>query len=960
MGRLTKICLILLLACASLPASCLASGFVQVRNFARNAYSGGPQNWAVATDSIGRLFIGNRDGMITCDGERWQKYPLPNQTTVRSLLYDASTGRIYCGGTEEFGYFAANPANGLMTYVSLLETLENRAATTFTEVWNVLRQDDAIWFQCDNIMLRFDGTATRAISSPHRISTSANIGGRIYIGTENGHIALLTPGGLTAETDSPLLSGKKIRAILPLDSRMLIATEVNGLYIRDGETVEALESDINEFLKDNQLFCAANSGSNYLFGTVTGGAVVKNFKTASTKYINKESGMQNNTVLNAGFDRSGNIWLCLDNGLDYAIYNSPITNIIGTSNNVGAGYASLLEGNRIYFGTNQGLFSSDYPFPVTPSPIPLRRELQGQVWAITPISDSSFFVGCDAGAYVHDRNGFHKIDGLSGTYCIRPLRGSTAMAIASCYDGFHLLSQTNGRWSSTKLPEDYPPVRGRFDIDSNNSLWISHWLKGIYRINLSADNSRVDSVRFFTEKDGLPTPRNNSVAIYNGRPIVVNDAGFYSLAPSQREFISNPDLSAMFSGRNPLTLHINDDKVILIDKSGIEMASPGNGPVRRIAMAKTINDGLVNGFEHINVLDDDHLLMANQNGFWDINFALASDGQVETRPIISYVYANGDSLVYRATLADPGGETALTLPYSLNSLRFDFAYPDFRTSNGILYSSYLEGYDNSWSLPSTESSREYTRLPEGTYTLHLLTRNLQTGREDQTEFSFRITPPWYRSTAAKIVYLLLVVAGITGGIFRIKSWKHKAEQRLKTQNEKKIDAMRKQAEKDALQKDYEIATLKSEQLEIDIKHKSDELSSATMNLIRKNEILHDIASKISRIQAEKSLEPGVQKQLSHIQTAIEQNISHDDDWSTFNRNFDVVYGGYTKRLHELHPQLSQADIRLCCYIKMGLTSKEIAPLINISFKSVEMARYRLRKKINLSPALSLTDYIASL
>ncbi|MDE7334817.1 MAG: transcriptional regulator, partial [Muribaculaceae bacterium] len=106
--------------------------------------------------------------------------------------------------------------------------------------------------------------------------------------------------------------------------------------------------------------------------------------------------------------------------------------------------------------------------------------------------------------------------------------------------------------------------------------------------------------------------------------------------------------------------------------------------------------------------------------------------------------------------------------------------------------------------------------------------------------------------------------------------------------------------------------------------------------------------------------PGVQKQLSHIQTAIEQNISHDDDWSTFNRNFDVVYGDYTKRLHELHPQLSQADIRLCCYIKMGLTSKEIAPLINISFKSVEMARYRLRKKIGLSPDRSLTDYIASL
>ncbi|MDE6513522.1 MAG: hypothetical protein K2L05_04995 [Muribaculaceae bacterium] len=960
MRSILKLFIFFLAAFASAPITTLAAGFVQVRNFTRNAYSGGPQNWAVTHDALGRLYIGNRDGMITCDGERWQKYPLPNETTVRSLLYDPSTDRIYCGGTEEFGYFATDPKSGLLSYVSLLKTLINPAKASFTEVWNILISDGIVWFQCDNIMLRFDGSSTRAVASPERISSSANINGQIYIGTDNGHISRLTPTGLAPEPEAQALAGKKIRAILPLDDQLLIATELSGLYLCKGNKAEPLNSDINEFLKDNQLFCAACNGRNYLFGTVTGGAVVKNFLAGTTNYINKESGMQNNTVLNAGFDKAGNIWLCLDNGLDYATYNSPITNLIGTSNNVGAGYTSLLAGNTIYFGTNQGLFSSAYPFRTAPTPIPLHRELQGQIWAITPISDNAFFVCCDAGAYAHDANGFHKIDGLTGTYCIRPLGGSTTQAMASCYDGFHSLQLINGKWVATKLPEDYPPVRGRFDIDSNNSLWISHWLKGIYRISLSTDNSRVDSVRFFTEKNGLPSPRNNSVAIYQGKPIVVNEAGFYSLEPSGQRFVPNPNLSAIFKGRDPLTLHINGNNMILIDKTGLELANPTNGTSKNIAMAKTISEGLVNGFEHVNLLENNHLLMANQNGFWDINLDAETDTLSCSQPIISYIYANGDSLVYRATAAGNDSKTALTLPFSLNSLHFDFACPDFRTSDGTHYSSYLEGYDNTWSIPSTESSREYTRLPEGKYTLHLLSRNLQTGAEGRTEFRFEITPPWYRSTAAKIIYIILIIGCITEGIFRIKNWKRNAEQRLKTQNDKKLDAMRKQAEKDALRKDYEIATLKSEQLEIDIKHKSDELSSATMNLIRKNEILHDIASKISRIQAEKSLDPGVQKQLSHIQTAIEQNISHDDDWSTFNRNFDVVYGDYTKRLHELHPQLSQADIRLCCYIKMGLTSKEIAPLINISFKSVEMARYRLRKKIGLSPDRSLTDYIASL
>lgn len=74
---------------------------------------------------------------------------------------------------------------------------------------------------------------------------------------------------------------------------------------------------------------------------------------------------------------------------------------------------------------------------------------------------------------------------------------------------------------------------------------------------------------------------------------------------------------------------------------------------------------------------------------------------------------------------------------------------------------------------------------------------------------------------------------------------------------------------------------------------------------------------------------------------------------------DIVYGDYTRRLQDTYPQLTSSDIRLCCYIKMGLSSKEIAPLINISFKSVEMARYRLRKKLGLETSTSLSDYLSS-
>ncbi|MDY3858478.1 MAG: LuxR C-terminal-related transcriptional regulator, partial [Muribaculaceae bacterium] len=153
-------------------------------------------------------------------------------------------------------------------------------------------------------------------------------------------------------------------------------------------------------------------------------------------------------------------------------------------------------------------------------------------------------------------------------------------------------------------------------------------------------------------------------------------------------------------------------------------------------------------------------------------------------------------------------------------------------------------------------------------------------------------------------------------------------------------------------------------LEHDIKHKSEELSNITMNVVRKNELLLDIASMVTKIQEHPDLKerrsPEVTRQFNKIQSVIHNNISHDDDWKDFTSNFDQAYDNYTQKLRNLHPDLSEGDLRMCCYLRMGLSSKEIAPLLNISYRSVEMSRYRLRKKMNLTREINLTDYLQRL
>lgn len=180
---------------------------------------------------------------------------------------------------------------------------------------------------------------------------------------------------------------------------------------------------------------------------------------------------------------------------------------------------------------------------------------------------------------------------------------------------------------------------------------------------------------------------------------------------------------------------------------------------------------------------------------------------------------------------------------------------------------------------------------------------------------------------------------------------------------RKEEEMREQQlrfEEDARKREQEIVMLKNQTLEYNLRHKSQDLATSTMNLIRKNEILLKIKEDLDKLYtyvSGREDEAKMVKLLGKVQKDIRENIEHDDDWQKFEHNFDMVYEDYLKRLGERFPQLTVGDKRLCAYLKMDLCSKDIAPLLNMSVRSVEMARYRLRKKMELSRDVNLTDFL---
>lgn len=161
------------------------------------------------------------------------------------------------------------------------------------------------------------------------------------------------------------------------------------------------------------------------------------------------------------------------------------------------------------------------------------------------------------------------------------------------------------------------------------------------------------------------------------------------------------------------------------------------------------------------------------------------------------------------------------------------------------------------------------------------------------------------------------------------------------------------------QKEREIIKLKNEHLELEIKHKSQELANIAINLARKNELLSSIKQDLGKLK--NSTEPSShQRQLLRLNNKINEGIQQDDSLTKFEEYFDTVHNNFIQCLSDKYPTLSINEKRMCAFIKMELSSKEMAPLLNMSVRGVETIRYRLRKKFDLSRDENLICFLKNI
>jgi DNA-binding CsgD family transcriptional regulator len=927
-------------------------------------YQAGIQNWDIAQDKRGLLYIANNFGLLEYDGNRWELYRVRNGTKVRSVALDGR-GRIYVGCQNDFGYFFPD-SRGRLTYTSLADSLsaENR---NFDETWSVFIDNEKVYFCTFTNIYVYDGQKFTVAQAPHPIELSFLVNRELYINSREAGINLLDGANFRPLNGGINFQNISVSAIIAFNKdELLISTFHHGIFQLSAGRIKPWNASQQQFFKDAIVNCMVRlRNGNVAVGTQNKGLLILSRDGEMIMELTTGKGLNNRTVLNIYEDDLNNLWLGQNNGIAYVELGSPFTFINEQSGLPGTGYSAYLDGDKLYAGTNTGLYvkersaTADYE---------LIRNTSGQVYHIGKY-DGVLMGGLHNGAMIINGDEAKSISNEPGAWIFVPTRQAPDKLIGGSYAGLHVYDRVSGGWKFNRKIKGFSESSRIMTEDHEGNLWMTHGYKGAFRIVFNKELDSVEQVFYYGENKGFPS--NNLINVFRIRNelLFTSEYGIYKYDKANDNF-KRDELFTKMLGPNVQLWAIQEDALGNIYFIGSEHIgvlkrnSVGDYILETNAfnkIRKFLNDDLVN----ITILKNNEVLFGAKDGFIHFDPTVNLNRKADFTTIIRHVATthNKDSVLFSGSYVQNDTITNVqlkqyrpSLSYNSNSINFTFTATSYEGDAQLMFQYYLENYEKAWSDWSTKTQKEYTNLKEGKYKFHVRAKNINGEISPEAIFEFQVYPPWYRSILAYCIYVISVIAILFTG-FNLLDRKYQRTQRMMALKQRK-ELNRKENELTKLtqQSQEEINRLQHEKLESELRHMNNELGTSTMHLLNKNEFITGVKNNLTHI-LKKSPNQEVKRELLQITKDIENNISADADWEQFQYHFDRVHGDFSTRFKAAFPSLSPQEIKLSAYLRMNLSSKEIAQLLNISIRGVEISRYRLRKKLQLERNTNLQEFI---
>lgn len=941
-------------------------GIPETEYFNRRQYAGATQNWDIAQAETGFMYFANNDGLLEYDGANWRVLDHIKNSIVRSVKEIGS--RLYTGSFEELGYFEYDSLQNL-NYISLWD---NAIPSGIGYIWDVHSWNDNVVFRSEESLIFFkDNSLVAIIDAPSRFASSFVVNGLLLVHDTEDGLMEVRGDKVFPVAGGDVLINHEVTTILSLsDSKFVVGTMKEGLFLWDMQRMVKwnVESDI--LLKQNNIYCGQKYKDSFLvFGTIQGGIVVTDLNGKVFMQIDKDKGLKNNTVLSINIDREGNIWAGLDNGIVRVNFNSSVTFLQGYYN-LGTGYCIDRYQNDFYFGTNQALFT--IPEKKFLDPLKNRNDFErvsgseGQVWTLFH-DQNNMLCGHHLGAFSIQNKKAVKLtpQGVNGVWNFKPINGETNMLLSGTYQGLCRFEKLDGKWSfKNKLP-GFEESSRYMEWDDSVNLWVSHGYRGVFKLRFSKDFSAVTQVDTFPNE---AFPGNHAALVLSkvrGKCIFASADGIFNLSEKGNSFERDVHYNAYFEvGNFPNSLQ--EDRFSNIwyfyNNSVGVLRYMEDGSYTKIENPfLSLERKLVSGFEFVFVQDRQNALFGIEDGLAHYSSYDKKNYQISFKTHVRTFKEMSDTVNYSFNSLDSNSMDADLKPrFKFKNNTFDVSYvASFLEGSGVLYSTYLQGFDQVYSDWSETKTRTFTNLHEGSYRFGVKAKNRYGVEADPIYFSFEVLPPWHRTVYAKIAYLILLLVLIFILLFFINRRVDLSKQKEKAKQQQHFKVKEEQLKNVALLSEKEMIKMRNDKLRSEMVYKEKELANSAVHLIQKNELLSDIKLRLKKMNKSNTVSTADNEVYSIIKK-INRELEDENNWEVFEMHFDQVHEEFLRNLSQQHPELTLREQKLSAFIKMGMSSKEIATLMSITTRAVENNRYKLRLKLGLGQGENLSAYIAKL
>lgn len=885
-----------------------------VENFTKSDYTGDNQVWSNCQGTDDAMYFANNHYFLRYNGVKWEKYNLPNKTIIRSVYADGD--KIYSGSYNEFGYWKR--IKGRMYYFSLSKGKNLFVGKSVNEeVWKIFKYNGLIYFQSFNEIFTYNSHKIVSIKIPFQVSYCFPVANKLYVASVSQGVFLLENTTFKKMERWNVLENNIIHSIEENKGSIYVFTKKNGVFIDKNGTLIPWNHPLNTNLKSELIIVARFiDGNKLVIGTASKGLYIVDLKDDSYVNVNRNNSLLNNSVLSIGFDKEHDLWLGLDNGITHIEINSPYSIFSDTTGILGSVYTVAPSENKYILGSNHGVFNYQN------KNLSLIPGTQGHVWDISPIG-TNYLVGHNDGTFILSSSQLSKVNSVCGGWKL----------LKSSFDDVYFQANYSGivMYQGTDF-NNYKNVKGFTNPIKNiaqnkkEELWAVDNYKSLYRIKFSP-NYDVLKIENVTKSNGIVNDYDVKLFSFKNEILFLIHNTWYNFNTISNRLEKNTIFNTSFK---------DITEIIPIDENSFLILKEGLFYIVNQVDNKFIWDLIPEKYYRGKIINQDTKVFQLGSKLI-INL---DDGFLTFVPKISHVKSQ---------------KVLIEGFYEGNTITEDSNIKHNQSIELNIIASYY-GFNKPSLFYQINDKKDFLPVSKGTIILNNLSSGSQKVRVyyhkgdhyiPVASYGFNVSRPWYFSIGIIILYLLLI-SGIFFLYYRWNKVRYTEKLKLKDEELKHQKAIL-QLELDAETK-LKIQEYEKHILEIQVQTKASEVAGKSLSIAKQSEMIESIQKLLEK-------ENDISSLKSNIKKTIKLNSINRKEWETFENNLLKSHEDFVKRLSLKYPQLSSKDIKLCIYLKMSLSSKEIAPLMNISFRGVELHRYRLRKKLVINQENNLSGFM---